>query len=76
MARAAAKKARKKTPAARPRRAGKTTAAVFRDGHIHEDDGECACDFEFDEAEATPDAMLPAARGGVEGDARRGSRRS
>ncbi len=32
----------------------------------HEDDGVCGCDVEFNDADATADADLPAARGGVE----------
>jgi hypothetical protein len=32
----------------------------------HEDDGVCGCDVEMTEADATADADLPPARGGVE----------
>jgi hypothetical protein len=45
----------------------KTASSVRREGlSIHEEDHIDGCDVEFDESEATPDAALPAARGGVE----------
>ena len=66
---------RKATKRAAPKRRAAAARTVFRAGHQHEDDSECACDFEFSEADATPDAMLPAARGGVEGDSVRAARR-
>lgn len=50
-------------------------SAAFRGGHEHEDDSICACDLDFGEAEITLDAMLPAAKGGVEKVAARARRR-
>ena len=53
----------------RPRAA---TRATTRAGHTHEDEVD-GCDFVFDESDATADADLPAAKGGME--AKRGRRR-
>ena len=62
----AKKKSAGRKAAARKRPAVRALATAFRGGHVHEDDSVCGCDFEFSEADATPDAMLPEARGGVE----------
>ena len=59
-------------------RAGKTERTKTRGKalQVHAEDHIDGCDFEFVEADATPDAELPPARGGVAtvGRARRGSR--
>ena len=82
MARRASKKiakpgkvATRKRAAAPPRRraAAKRGLAAHEVHAAHPDDNICACDFVFTDADATPDSMLPVARGGVdEGRARRG----
>ena len=58
---------------ARLRKRDAKTPAKARVTHVHEEDHIDGCDFELDESEATPDAALPAAMGGVEilGDRRR-----
>ena len=78
-ARKATSKARKKSvarkPTARKAAGSRVMASAFRGGHEHEDDSICACDLDFGEAEITLDAMLPAAKGGVEKVAARARRR-
>jgi hypothetical protein len=66
-------KARRTRTKAQLRKRGDKTPAKARIAHMHEEDHIDGCDFEFDESEATPDAALPAAMGGVEilGDRRR-----
>ena len=59
------KSAVKKRPRKKPARPARATASRGGD-HIHEDDSVCGCDFEFSEADATSDVMLPEAMGGVE----------
>ena len=67
-------KTRAKAGGAGTRRATKRkTAAAAPAAHSHEDHID-ACDFEFHESEATPDAELPAAKGGVETGGRKGAR--
>jgi hypothetical protein len=71
-----AKKARKSK--GRVARAGKTERTKTRGtpSQVHAEDHIDGCDFEFVDSDATPDAELPPARGGVApfGRARRGSR--
>jgi hypothetical protein len=58
-------KVSKKAKAKRPvKKAG--TPAGGRAPVAHEDDHVCGCDVEIGEADATADADLPPARGGVE----------
>ncbi len=66
----------------RVKRAGKakhatkgSKASARAHPHVHEEDHIDGCDVEFPDSEATPDAALPAARGGVQtvGGKRRGS---
>lgn len=59
-------KASKKPTAKRPVKKAKTPASA-QTLTAHEDDHVCGCDVEMTEADATADADLPAARGGVEG---------
>lgn len=51
--------------AGRPKARAKARATRARKEHTHEDDHVDGCDFEFQESDATPDAELPAARGGI-----------
>jgi len=51
---------------ARLRKKGDKAPAKAQVAHMHEEDHIDGCDFELDESEATPDAALPAAMGGVE----------
>lgn len=41
-------------------------APAIRGPHGHQDNGICACDVVMEDNELTPDAQLPAAKGGVE----------
>jgi hypothetical protein len=54
-----------KKPAARPPKKAKAPAAAPA-LTAHEDDDVCGCDVEITDADATADADLPPARGGVE----------
>jgi hypothetical protein len=80
--------ARKTTKKAKASRAfGKTNAkakkakvarrgfamAAADDDHLHDDNSICSCDFEFQESDATADADLPPAQGGVTGEKFRAS---
>ena len=58
-------KVSKKTKAKRPVKKTKTPARASAPT-AHEDDHVCGCDVEIGEADATADADLPPARGGVE----------
>ncbi len=51
---------------ARQRKRGGNIRARGQHLPVHEEDHIDGCDVEFHEGEATPDAALPAARGGVE----------
>lgn len=57
-------KASKKPKVKRPVKKARTPAGA--PATAHEDDHVCGCDVEMSEADATADADLPPARGGVE----------
>ena len=59
----------KQTPG--PAALTETSDFVSISGQIRDFDGILDCDIDFKETLATPDAELPAARGGVEGPPRR-----
>lgn len=58
-----ARKSKPSKPASRPRMR-KVAKALRDDDALHGDNAICACDCDFSESEATPDDLLPAARGG------------
>jgi len=59
-------KTRKGASKAKRRKAGGKVSARAQASPVHEEDHIDGCDVEFHDGEATPDAALPAARGGVE----------
>lgn len=61
-------KAGKSASKAKPKKAAKKASAKAKVAHVHEEDhiDSCGCDVEYSDSEATPDAALPMARGGVE----------
>jgi hypothetical protein len=61
-----AKVAKKPAPKRTSKQASAKKASAKRATAPHEDDGVCGCDVEITDADATADADLPAARGGVE----------
>lgn len=69
MAKTSGVKARTAAPRA------KRAVVGTKGSHAHEDHID-ACDLEFRDDEATPDAELPAAKGGVEIVGRKGARRA
>lgn len=65
----AGKKAKSKPKKARASASRRGPAMAARDDdHLHEDNGICSCDVVFSDLDATPDADLPAARGGLTGE--------
>jgi hypothetical protein len=56
---------------AKRRKPGKKVAARAQASPAHEEDHIDGCDVEFHDSDATPDAALPVARGGVEARGRR-----
>lgn len=59
----AVKRAVRKKPV---KRSAGVSRAFRDDDHLHDDNSICACDFEFSENDATADADLPMARGGMQ----------
>ena len=56
----------KKTKRAMTKKKARSPRPALTTHEAHEDDHICACDVKFTDADATADADLPPARGGVE----------